>query len=308
MAVEADEFDRSFLRLSPNVALITGVDADHLDIYGTYDAVREAFSQFADRIVEGGALVVNTKVDIELRNTGIRVYTYSLDDPAADFHVRPGAGGGDDLVTPDGVIEDVRMGIPGRVNLENAVGAVAMVMIANHLSPPPPQGAEMRVFKENSETIRAALATFKGVRRRFDVWVDTPRGVYMDDYAHHPEELAAALGSLRAMYAGRKITAIFQPHLYTRTRDFAEEFGRALSRADEVILTPIYPAREQPIEGVASELIGASVTVPWRVVEKEDLARTLRGMATDVVVTFGAGNIENCCAEIAAVVAGKIES
>jgi UDP-N-acetylmuramate--alanine ligase len=302
LAVEADEFDRSFLRLNPDVAVITSVDADHLDIYGTYEAVREAFSQFTDRVKPGGAVILNTKVDIEIRNRQIATYTYSLDDPAADFHAAnlralPGGYYSCDIATPDGAITDCRPGITGRVNVENSVAAVAMMWVAGG----------MRGEPLDHDKLREALASFKGVKRRFDIWVNTPEAVYMDDYAHHPEELAAALGSLREMFPGRRITAIFQPHLYTRTRDLHREFAEALSKADEVILAPIYPARELPIEGVDAELIGRGITkIPWRVVPKEELAAEIARTPTDVVVTFGAGNIENHCAEIAEAVRSKI--
>jgi UDP-N-acetylmuramate--alanine ligase len=156
--------------------------------------------------------------------------------------------------------------------------------------------------------LRAALASFTGVRRRFDVWVDTPSGVYIDDYAHHPAELRAAIGSIRKMFPGRRLTAIFQPHLYTRTRDFHTGFAEALSLADEVILTPIYPAREQPVEGVDAALIGRGITsVPWRIMEKEQLADHIAQTPTDVVATLGAGNIDTVCAAIAAAIERKTE-
>jgi UDP-N-acetylmuramate--alanine ligase len=303
LAVEADEFDRSFLRLNPDVSVITSVDPDHLDIYGTYDAVREAFSQFVDRIKPGGAVILNRKVDIEIRNKKIKRYTYSLDDSATDFHavnIRPLPGGDYlyDIVAPDCIITDCRLGIPGRVNIENSIAAVAMMRVSGY----------MRNEMPSLDKMREALATFKGVKRRFDTWVNTPSAVYIDDYAHHPEELSAALDSIREMFPKRKITAIFQPHLYTRTRDLHEEFAAALSKADELILTPIYPARELPIEGVDAELIGRSVSkIPWRVVPKEELATEIARIPTDVVVTFGAGNIENHCAEIAEAIKLKIK-
>ncbi|MDR2911768.1 MAG: UDP-N-acetylmuramate--L-alanine ligase [Alistipes sp.] len=304
LAVEADEFDRSFLRLSPDVAVVTSVDADHLDIYGTHDAVREAFSQFVDRIRAGGAAILNSRVDIEVRNPRIETYSYSLDDPAADFHaenLRPLAGGyyEYDIVTPDGRIADCRLGITGRINVENSVAAVAMMWAA----------AKMRGETLDPEKLREGLATFTGVRRRFDIRVESPAATYIDDYAHHPRELEAALGSIREMLPDRRITAIFQPHLYTRTRDFHAEFADALSKADELILTPIYPAREEPIEGVDAEMIGRLVTsIPWSVVPKERLAEVIAKRPTDVVVTFGAGNIENHCEEIAAAVKQKINA
>ena len=225
LAVEADEFDRSFLRLRPDVAVVTAVDADHLDIYGTHEAVKEAFAQFIERIRPGGAP-----------------------------HRRDGRAEGGTLDT---------------------------------------------------ERLRRALAAFEGVKRRFEFYVNTPRQVYMDDYAHHPRELAAALTSVRRMFPGRRVTAVFQPHLYTRTRDFYREFAEALSQADEVLLLPIYPAREEPIEGIASEIIAERVTVPCRIVGREALAATLGAAATDVVVSFGAGNIDACCDAVADVLRKK---
>jgi UDP-N-acetylmuramate--alanine ligase len=299
LAVEADEFDRSFLRLTPDVAVITSVDPDHLDIYGTYEAVREAFTQFVDRIVPGGSVIVNSKVDIEIRNHNIARYTYSLDNPASDFHavnLRPLPTGQYlyDIVTPGGTIADCTLGIPGRVNVENSIAAVALLWVAGDV---------------DADKLRQALADFRGVRRRFDVWVNTPSGVFIDDYAHHPEELTAALGSMREMFPGRRLTAIFQPHLYTRTRDLHREFADALSLANEVILVPIYPARELPIEGVDSEMIGRHIapTTPWRVVEKERLAAEIAAAPTDIVVTFGAGNIDLFCADIAEKIREKSE-
>jgi UDP-N-acetylmuramate--alanine ligase len=301
LAVEADEFDRSFLRLNPDVAVITSVDADHLDIYGTHAAVREAFSQFLDRVRVLGVAILHSKVDIEIRNRATLIYRYSLDDPKADFRAEnlqplPGGYYSYDIVTPGGAIADCRLGIPGRINVENSVAAVAMMWAAG----------EMRGEPIDRDRLRAALADFKGVKRRFDVWVTGPGAVYIDDYAHHPAELGAALASIREMYPGRRITAIFQPHLYTRTRDLHPEFAAALSKADEVILTPIYPARELPIEGVDAEMIGRHITeIPWRVVPKEELAAEIARTSTDVVVTFGAGNIENHCAGIAEAVEAK---
>jgi UDP-N-acetylmuramate--alanine ligase len=301
LAVEADEFDRSFLRLNPDVAVITSVDADHLDIYGTYEAVREAFSEFVDKVKPGGAIILNSKVNINISNREITTYDYSLNDPTTDFraeNIRPIEGGyyEYDIVTPTETIRDCRLGITGLVNVENSIAAVALVWAA----------AEMRAEPLDKAKLREGLAGFRGVSRRFDFYVNTPEAVYMDDYAHHPAELSAALGSLRAMFPGRHITAIFQPHLYTRTRDLYAEFAKALSLADEVILLPIYPARELPIEGVGAEMIGRLITVPWRVVEKERLAETIAGMGTDVVVSFGAGNIADHCAEIAEIVKHKV--
>ncbi|WP_289182448.1 UDP-N-acetylmuramate--L-alanine ligase [Alistipes sp. UBA6068] len=293
LAVEADEFDRSFLRLFPDVAVVTSADADHLDIYGTHEAVKEAFSQFVRQIRPGGFLVIKQGVDIVLDNPAIRVYRYAYDTPC-DFYarnVRLQEAGHYlfDLVTPGGVVEDCTLGIPGWVNIENAVAAVAAVWCAAQ--------AEGAAF--DAERLRTALASFSGVKRRFEFYVNTPRQVYMDDYAHHPRELAATLTSVRKMFPGRRITALFQPHLYTRTRDFYAGFAEALSHADEAVVLPIYPAREEPIPGVTSEIIAERVTVPCRIVGREQLADEVAAMDTDVVVSFGAGNIDACCEAIA---------
>lgn len=299
LVVEADEFDRSFLRLRPDVAVVTAVDADHLDIYGTHEAVKEAFAQFIERIRPGGALVLKAGVDVALRNDAVTVYRYAYDTPC-DFYARDvrlieGGHYRYDLVTPSGVIADCTLGIPGWVNVENAVAAVAAIWCAARA-----EGGTL-----DTERLRRALAAFEGVKRRFEFYVNTPRQVYMDDYAHHPRELAAALTSVRRMFPGRRVTAVFQPHLYTRTRDFYREFAEALSQADEVLLLPIYPAREEPIEGIASEIIAERVTVPCRIVGREALAATLGAAATDVVVSFGAGNIDACCDAVADVLRKK---
>ena len=293
LVVEADEFDRSFLRLWPDVAVVTSADADHLDIYGTHEAVKEAFSQFVRQIRPGGSLVIKQGVDILLDNPDITVYRYAYDTPC-DFYARNIRliGGGHysyDVVTPDGVVEQCTLGVPGWVNIENSVAAVAAVWCAAHH-----EGQSL-----DAARVREALASFSGVKRRFEFYINTPRQVYMDDYAHHPRELAATLTSVRQMFPGRRVTALFQPHLYTRTRDFYVEFAEALSHADEVVLLPIYPAREEPIPGVTSELIAERVTVPCRIVERSELARTVAAMDTDVVVSFGAGNIDACCEAIA---------
>lgn len=293
LAVEADEFDRSFLRLAPHVAVITSCDADHLDIYGTHEAVKEAFSQFVCKILDGGALIIKEGVEIALENKAIDYYRYSYDKPC-DFYARnirliEGGHYLFDLVMPDGEMKDLTLGIPGWVNIENAVAAVAMTWVA----------ARQEGVSFQRERLAEALASFSGVKRRFEFYLNSPQQVYMDDYAHHPRELAAALTSVCRMFPGRRVTAVFQPHLYTRTRDFYTEFAEALSEADEVILLPIYPARELPIEGVTSELIAERVTKPCRIVERDELVATLAEEATDVVVTFGAGNIDVCCEPLA---------
>ena len=293
LAVEADEFDRSFLRLWPDVAVVSSADADHLDIYGTHEALREAFSQFVGQIREGGALVVKQGVDLKIGNPGIRVYRYSYDVPC-DFYARnvqllEGGHYRYDLVTPSGAFEGCTLGVPGWVNIENAVAAVASVWCAAKAGGTP----------LDADKLRGALASFSGVKRRFEFYVNTPKQVYMDDYAHHPRELAATLTSVRKMFPGRRITALFQPHLYTRTRDLHAEFAEALSHADEVVLLPIYPAREEPIPGITSEIIARRVAAPCRIVDRDHLADEVAAMDTDVVISFGAGNIDACCPALA---------
>ena len=301
LAVEADEFDRSFLRLNPDVAVITSCDPDHLDIYGTYEAVKEAFSQFVERIKPGGVLILKAGVEIELRNEAITCYRYAYDTPC-DFYARnirlvEGGHYRFDMVLPDGVVEDCTLGIPGWVNIENAVAATASLWCA----------ARQEGIALDTALLKEGLAAFSGVKRRFEFYLNTPQQVYMDDYAHHPRELSAALTSVCRMFPGRNVTAVFQPHLYTRTRELYVEFAEALSHADEVVLLPIYPARELPIEGVTTALIAERVTAPCRIVEREALAETLEKMPTDVVVTFGAGNIDACCERVAEVLSRKIK-
>ena len=288
LAVEADEFDRSFLQLWPDAAVITSADADHLDIYGTHEELRRTFARFAGQIRPGGTLIIKQDVDLPITNPDIRIYTYACDAAEADFraanlHVQPDGTYRFDIVCPDRTLTGCRLGIPGKVNVENAVAATALLWVAG--------------FDE--EKLREGLETFRGVKRRFDFHINTPQLIYMDDYAHHPEELRAALSSVRSMFPGRRITAIFQPHLYTRTRDFHRGFAQALSLADEVVLVPIYPAREEPIEGVSSEMIADLLTVPHRVVPLEEVARATEESRVDILISFGAGNIENHTGEIA---------
>lgn len=299
LAVEADEFDRSFLRLRPDVAVITSVAPDHLDIYGTFEAVREAFGQFAGLVRPNGHIILKRGVDIDLPAEGVSIWRYSCDGPC-DFHaanMRPAGGGyyDYDIMTPSGAVGGCRTGVPGWVNVENSVAAVAAVWCA----------AQARGEAFDHDAVRRALASFEGVKRRFEFYVNTPRQVYMDDYAHHPEELEAAIRSVRGMFPARKLTAVFQPHLYTRTRDLCDGFAAALSLADEAVLLPIYPAREEPIAGVTSQIIADRVAVPCYMVEREALPAWLSKAETDVVVTFGAGNIDACCEAVAEVLRRK---
>ncbi len=299
LAVEADEFDRSFLRLRPDVAVITAVAADHLDIYGTFEAVVEAFGEFAALIKEGGHLILKKGVDIALPQEGVHIWRYAYDEEC-DFYADSitlceGGYYNYDIVTPDGRIEGCRLGIPGWVNIENSVAAVAAMWCAAHS-----RGEALDI-----DLLRKGLSEYSGVKRRFEFYINTPKQVYMDDYAHHPEELEAAITSVRKMFPTRHMTAVFQPHLYTRTRDLYREFAAALSKADEAVLVPIYPARELPIEGITSDIIAKRVTVPCSLCEKENLADYLAEKQTDVVVTFGAGNIDAYCGEIAEILRSK---
>ncbi len=280
IVAEADEYDRSFLQLRPAAAVITAMDADHLDIYGTHEEYCKAFKAFASQVTR--RLIIKKGLDITPEDTKAKISTYSYDDPDADFHAlnpHPDDLGHYffDLVHPEGVIEGVRCGVPGWVNVENSIAAAA-ICLGHGVSP---------------EAIKEAIGTFEGVQRRLDVHVGTPGLTYIDDYAHHPRELSSAISSIRQMYPGRKLTAVFQPHLYTRTRDFAKEFAQSLSAVDKLILLDIYPAREEPIPGVTSEIIFDKVTAPEKVLlKKEELMGYLAEEQVDVLATFGAGNID----------------
>lgn len=275
VVAEADEFDRSFLQLFPEIAVITSMDADHLDIYGDEAHIVEAFKAFASQV--SGTVIARHGLDITVKDTAAKVMTYSFGDPAADFWAEPLERGHFNLHWPGGVIEDCVVGIPGWVNVENATAAAAIALT---------YGLEPAAVKE-------ALASFAGVKRRFDMQVKTEKCVYIDDYAHHPREISAALSSIRESYPDMKMTAVFQPHLYTRTRDFAPEFAQALSGADKVILLDIYPAREEPIPGVTSEIIFNDVTAPEKVLLKRaELMDYLKDEPVELLVTIGAGDID----------------
>lgn len=280
VVAEADEFDRSFLQLYPEIAVITAVDPDHLDIYGDYAHVVEAFKAFAGQV--SGTLIAKKGTPIGPEDTKARFLTYHYTDAGADFYAespKPDAYGcfHYDLHYPGGVIRDIRVGVPGWVNAENSVAAAAIAL----------------TYGIAPEAVKAAIGTFEGVKRRLEVHLNAPGLAYLDDYAHHPAELTSAISSIRDIFPGRKLTAIFQPHLYTRTRDFAEEFAEALSAVDKLILLDIYPAREEPIPGVTSEMIFKDVTAPEKVLlRKEELMDYLSEEKLDVLVTFGAGNID----------------
>lgn len=277
---EADEFDRSFLQLFPEIAVITSMDADHLDIYSDIRNMHEAFRAFAGQV--SGTVITKLGLPVSADDTKAKILRYSYDDKAADFFasdIKVDECGyfTFDLNWPGGVIRDCKVGIPGWINVENAVAASAIAL----------------TYGLDPEKVRHALGTFQGVKRRFDIHVNTPKCSYIDDYAHHPKEIAAAISSMRDIFQGRKLTAIFQPHLYTRTRDFADEFAQALSNVDKLIMLDIYPAREEPIPGVTSEIIFDKVTAPEKVIMvKEELMDYLKDEPVDTLITFGAGNID----------------
>jgi UDP-N-acetylmuramate--alanine ligase len=286
MVAEADEYDRSFLQLFPEVAVITSLDADHLDVYGSLDEMQRAFATFVNQLKPNGALVVKKKLTRNGKPTFMqsfsgRMYTYAFDE-RADFYANNIKSVEDgcfsfDLCMPGQTLRGCTVGAPGWVNVENAVAASAAAWVA---------GVNLRKLPE-------ALKTFRGVQRRLDVQLQTPNLTYIDDYAHHPEELRAAITSIRGMFPGKKITGVFQPHLYSRTRDFAPEFAESLSLLDELILLDIYPAREKPIEGVTSSIIFDKVSIKDKTLcSKSDLMDVLKSKDLQVLITLGAGDID----------------
>ena len=291
VVIEADEFDRSFHWLKPFATVITATDPDHLDIYGTEDAYLESFRHYTELIRPNGFLVMHTGLKMQPHvQDGVTTYTYARSD--GDFHAANiRIGDGEilfDLISPLGNISDIQLGVPVSVNIENGIAAMALAQIAGL----------------SADEIRRGMASFRGVERRFDFRVKNERKAYLSDYAHHPEELRACIQSIREVYAGRRIVGIFQPHLYTRTRDFYREFADALSLLDEVILTEIYPAREQPIPGVTSQLILDNLRpgVKGRLIRKADVLDVVSSSDFDVLMTLGAGDLEDYSAEIAKIV------
>ena len=282
VVIEADEFDRSFHWLTPFATIITSTDSDHLDIYGTREAYLESFRKYTSLVRPDGFLII--KKGIELKPNvadGVTVYTYSTDE--GDFHaenIRISRGEiYFDYVSPFGNIKDIQLGVPVYVNIENGIAAMALAQIS---------GA-------NSEEIRTAMASFNGIDRRFDFKIKNDQCVFLSDYAHHPAEIKQSVSSIRKLYPDKKITAVFQPHLYTRTRDFYKEFAESLSILDEVILLDIYPARELPIEGVTSKLIFDCLRPGMQksLCHKEDLIERIKQQNIEVLITLGAGDIEN---------------
>ena len=297
VVVEADEYDRSFHHLTPYMSVVTAVDADHLDIYGTAEAYREAFAHYTSLIT--GALVMKHGIHLKPRlQKGVKCYTYGVRNDqmvndqmvnGPDFYadnIRVSEGRIlFDFHTPEDVVKDVELGVPVWVNIENAVAAMAVAWL---------NGVP-------EEELREGVASFKGVLRRFNIHVNTPEVVYIDDYAHHPEEIATAIDSIRKLFPHRRLIGVFQPHLYTRTRDFADDFARVLGTMDEVVLLPIYPARELPIAGVDSEMLLAKITNPnKRILPKPELVNYLSGRKNEgaVILTVGAGDIDRLVGDI----------
>jgi UDP-N-acetylmuramate--alanine ligase len=276
---EADEFDRSFLKLFPQTAVVTSIDADHLDIYGKTEELKLSFEKFITQIEVGGNLVIKYGLNIKIPQK-INIYTYSLTEKA-DYYPENIRVENNiytfELNTPKGKINNIELGVPGLVNVENAIAAIAVAQI----------------YQLSETLIKQNLKNFKGVKRRFDYIINTEKLVFIDDYAHHPEELKATILSIKNLYKNRKITGIFQPHLFSRTRDFAEEFAKSLSMLDELILLDIYPARELPIDGVTSEIIFKNVTITEKTLcTKTELLEIIKLKKIDILLTLGAGDID----------------
>ena len=287
VVIEADEFDRSFHWLTPYATVITATDADHLDIYGTEEAYLESFNHYTSLIQPGGALIMRKDIKLQPRlQEGVTCYTYSREE--GDFHAENvRIGGGEiffDFVSPLGNIQDIQLGVPVAINIENGIAAMALAQLSG----------------VTNDEIKAGMASFRGVDRRFDFKIKNEKVVYLSDYAHHPEEIKQSILSMRALYADKKLTGVFQPHLYTRTRDFYQEFADSLSLLDEVILTDIYPARELPIEGVSSQLIYDHLrpNIEKTLCKKEEVMDVLKNKHIEVLMTLGAGDIENYAAQI----------
>lgn len=288
VVIEADEFDRSFHWLTPWATVITSTDADHLDIYGTEEAYLESFRKYTSLIIPGGCLIMHTGLKLQpAPQDGVRTYTYSREE--GDFHAKNiNIGNGRitfDLVSPIEDIPNIELGVPVAINIDNGIAAMALAQIA---------GA-------TAEEIRNAMLSFGGVDRRFDFHVRREDMVYISDYAHHPEEIRQSILSIKQLYNDRRIKAIFQPHLYSRTQDFYKEFADALSLLDDVVLLDIYPAREEPIPGVTSKLIYDNLRPGIRktMCRKQDILDCVREKDFDILVTLGAGDIENYAKEIA---------
>lgn len=280
LVVEADEFDRSFLTLSPNIAVITSMDADHLDIYADHQGLLKSFQDFAARIHPDGKLVLKSGLEKNLK-TNLPVYTYSLTNPLADFHVEDlqliDGSYQFTLIGPELKIEQVHLGMPGKLNVENALAASALAFLAG----------------ESPKNIQKALSSFKGVKRRMEYIIKRNDLVYLDDYAHHPEELRASILSVKALYPDKKVTGIFQPHLYSRTRDFMDAFAESLALLDQLVLLEIYPAREEAIPGITSQRLFDLIPLENKVLlQKEELIPFLKTTSPQIILSLGAGDID----------------
>ncbi len=279
--MEADEFDKSFHSLYPSLVLVSSMDPDHLDIYGDTDQLRASFSTFMSLLPEGGIAVIKNGLDSIVPSGKEIVLKYYGLEAGGDYYAANIKSEGlvyqFDLATPRGIIHGLKTAVPGLINIENAVGASALCLEAG--------------LSEND--VRQGISSFKGIKRRFDVRINTAKLVYIDDYAHHPKEIKAFLESVNRLFPEKKITGVFQPHLFSRTRDFAKEFGKELSLLDELILLEIYPAREKPIEGVTSGLIMEYLTIENKeLVNKDELLNTIKGKRIEVLLTMGAGDID----------------
>ncbi len=286
---EADEFDRSFLNLSPNIALITSVDTDHLDIYGNLSAIEDAFHQFCNKIQNDGICIAHQSVKENILNHKVRNLRYSLANQQSDYYTKnlriENQSYIFDVVHPNGIVENVVSYYGGKHNVENAVGAIAIALNIG--------------ISDND--IKQAIGTFKGVKRRFETHVKNDKYVYIDDYAHHPRELDATISAAKELYPDKKITVVFQPHLFSRTKDLAEEFATSLSKVDELILLDIYPAREKPIEGVTSKIIFDNVSLNNKyLLSKDDLIAFIdkNKNSIEVILTVGAGDIDTKITDI----------
>jgi UDP-N-acetylmuramate--alanine ligase len=280
LVIEADEYDRSFLQLSPNLAVITSMDADHLDIYSDHKGLKKSFQEFADLIQPKGKLLIRKGLENEIQ-TELNVYTYSIEDSTADFRIT-------DLRLIEGIyhftiwgpslrIEQVQLGMPGKLNVENALAAAALAYLS----------------KEDSEVIKSSLASFRGVKRRMEYIIKRNDLIYLDDYAHHPEELKASIQSVKALFPDKKVIGIFQPHLYSRTRDFLDGFAESLALLDQLILLEIYPAREEAIPGINSQLLLEKIPMKDKVLlQKDELIPYLKGTSPQVILSLGAGDID----------------
>ena len=297
VVIEADEFDRSFHWLRPWISVITATDPDHLDIYGTKEAYLESFRHYSSLIQPGGALIIHTALEMkDDLQPDVRRYEYSRDE--GDFHAENiRIGGGEitfDFVSPVERVDNVRLGQPVPVNIENAVAAMAMAQLCGC----------------TADELRYGMGTFTGVERRFDFKIKTPQLVFLSDYAHHPAEIRRSVESIRQLYADRRITAIFQPHLYTRTRDFYREFADGLSLLDEVVLCDIYPAREQPIPGVTSKLIYDNLRpgIEKAMIRKEDVLEYVSSHDFEVLIVLGAGDLDNYVPQITKILQGRLRA